>query len=525
MLLGSCPYYVLKSVAHSVSYHARRGPMSSPELQPSSPMLVTPPRTPPLTPSTPPLPVLRTLGSMEDEVKEAENLHECPVCARHFSLVRFKHRCKACNRKVCNDCSKSRLRLSDMGLVRRDKKGNVKPERGKKGARVCDPCARSYFATKMEMDPPNDVIAISPSIAPVSPQPRMNYSERRSKPRNLRLLRKRHFVVFGFFCFAVLLRVTVPCRNYQDVRVPWLLFGGETTHKLLCRIVRLDIFTVVLIALVLLDEYYRIRHQRKKHLGQKTIQTTIISMRDREQINAQELPPVIEINDSSNHSQLEQFCLDTLLQGLKDCTTSNEGVDVASYLDVCAETAKLLVMFGKATAFAASTVAGYMTAIDNSLSTNASLTQASPDSPGRWRSRKPTLQYVIDNEVTAGLASVGGKKNPSVSRGVLRLLWFLDFVEATLRLCFIESDVDEMGSSMAKAYETTLGARHPWLIRKGVMSALGSVPKRSIILKDIANGKPEAEAVGILQESQELMKQMIDQVRKILTEHELLDLK
>ena len=75
------------------------------------------------------------------------------------------------------------------------------------------------------------------------------------------------------------------------------------------------------------------------------------------------------------------------------------------------------------------------------------------------------------------------------------------------------------------AYETTLGSRHPWLIRKGVMSALGSVPKRSLILTGMANGKPEADELARLQRAQELMKRVIDDVRGILADHELLDLK
>ncbi|OQR86892.1 hypothetical protein ACHHYP_09809 [Achlya hypogyna] len=516
--------------------------MSSPELSPSSPPLRpwTPTRrssaasrSPARRPSEPPTPLLRAIGSfhMDDGGEIGEN--ECPVCQRHFSLVRFKHRCKACNRKVCNDCSKSRLRLADMGLVHRDKKGNVKRDRGKKGARVCDPCARSYFATTMEAEPqPDNVIAISPSVAPLSPQQRLYLSEPRFKRASaapLRLLRTRHYVVFGFFCFVLLLRVAVPGRSlHASDKYPWLFFGSDVARQVLHRMVRLDVFAAALLSLVVLDEVKRLRALRGARCRPPEEAAPLLTVLDRtpSAVLVETTPPVIAMNDPSPVDELDTFRADVLVDGLIDCTNSEAGVNMAAYLDVCAETAKLLVLFGKATAFAASTVAGYLVAIDGSLSANAALTCGDADDTATpWRTRKPPMRRVIEAEVRAGLAAVGGKKNPSVSRGVLRLLWFLDFVEATLRLCFVESDSDELGPSMSKAYETTLGSRHPWLIRKGVMSALGSVPKRSTILAGIAAGKPEADELQRLQRGQELMKRVIDDVRAILTDHELLDLK
>ena len=215
-------------------------------------------------PSEPPTPVLRALGSLDDEPPLAENYHECPVCQRHFSLVRFKHRCKACNRKVCNDCSKSRLRLSDMGLVHRDKKGNIKHDRGRRGARVCDPCARSYFATKMEAEPAaaasandDDALVLSPSIAPLLSAPRSR-PKRSSVP--LRLLRTRHYTVFGFFCLVLLLRVAVPGHSLHTTdKYPLLFFGTDIARQVLHRLVHLDVFVAALVGLVLLDEVERLR--------------------------------------------------------------------------------------------------------------------------------------------------------------------------------------------------------------------------------------------------------------------------
>ncbi|KDO24096.1 hypothetical protein SPRG_10883 [Saprolegnia parasitica CBS 223.65] len=487
--------------------------MSSPELSPSSPLLrpmtpprrpstptrtpatpprnpstptrnpSTPPRTPMRRPSEPPTPILRALGSLDDEPPLAENYHECPVCQRHFSLVRFKHRCKACNRKVCNDCSKSRLRLSDMGLVHRDKKGNIKHDRGRRGARVCDPCARSYFATKMEAAP-----AAAASAHDDAP---------------LRLLRTRHYTVFGFFCLVLLLRVAVPGHSlHANIdKYPLLFFGTDIARQV---------------------SSFWTKSSDWRNTAPLRPSVAPPSVHGLEPVVV--VAPVIAVHEPNSEDELDTFHLEALVESLVECTSKDTGVNVAAYLDVCAETAKMLVLLGKATAFAASTVAGYMIAIDASLCTNAALI-GDDDGVSSWRSRKPPLRRVIDNEVAAGLATIGGKKNPSVSRGVLRLLWFLDFVEATLRLCFVEGDVDDLGPSMSKAYETTLGSRHPWLIRKGVMSALGSVPKRSMILTGMANGKPEADALAHLQKAQELMKRVIDDVRGVLADHELLDLK
>ena len=140
---------------------------------------------------------------------------------------------------------------------------------------------------------------------------------------------------------------------------------------------------------------------------------------------------------------------------------------MAAYLDVCAETAKMLVLFGKATAFAASTVAGYMNAIDASLCTNATLIGDDGNSP--WRGRKPPLRRVIENEVHAGLATIGGKKNPSVSRYMLAvrrsLLLTVDVVASCGFCGFWTLWRQHSASALSKATSTTSARPCPKVYR------------------------------------------------------------
>jgi hypothetical protein len=102
----------------------------------------------------------------------------------------------------------------------------------------------------------------------------------------------------------------------------------------------------------------------------------------------------------------------------------------------------------------------------------------------------------------------------------LRLWWFLDFVETTLRLCFVENYEDrEIGPWMAKAYASTLGTRHAWLIRKGVMTALASVPTRDTLVHLMQCNQEQD-----LQTTQEHLKRITDALRTYFRDNNLMEI-
>lgn len=142
-----------------------------------------------------------------------------------------------------------------------------------------------------------------------------------------------------------------------------------------------------------------------------------------------------------------------------------------------------------------------------------------------------TISDIIQREVEWGIATRGGKRHPSMSRCILRLLWLVEFVEAWLRLCYLESQEDDISAAAGLAYEQTLGKNHSWLIRQGVVGMLSNVGKRSTFLLSlgICNGddrEPSIEAALVATEqAQKLLQLMHTQVWAIFQQHHIEQIK
>jgi hypothetical protein len=162
-----------------------------------------------------------------------------------------------------------------------------------------------------------------------------------------------------------------------------------------------------------------------------------------------------------------------------------------NFIQVCLSISTLIGFMGRATRFATSTVNGYVE--------NISLRMKKHE-----LSKTTSVRDLLQFEVDSGDA-LSGKKDPSISRCVLRLLWFLDFVEAIIRYCCVDSDDDETSVGATRAYVETIGSRHPWIFRKGAVAALHLSPRRRIFLtslqvRDVHGEVSEDEALRRLRE-------------------------
>ncbi|GMF58610.1 unnamed protein product [Phytophthora fragariaefolia] len=215
----------------------------------------------------------------------------------------------------------------------------------------------------------------------------------------------------------------------------------------------------------------------------------------------------------------EGFTLDKLVTALEEGAAARapDGhLSLVCFMTTCNVICGFLGVFGRATSFAGSTVGAYFTSIDTNMET-----WPVPSSSNTWKEQ--SVRAVIEHEVDLGVADVGGKKKPSCSRCLLRLLWFVQFVEACVRLTLLESKEENCYNGASKAYEETLGKRHPWLVRKGVNTALGSIPTRSHILGELHVG--EGDAIEPLTKVHAELVRVIAELKVIFEEHGLTDLK
>jgi hypothetical protein len=277
---------------------------------------------------------------------------------------------------------------------------------------------------------------------------------------------------------------------------------------------------------------------------------------------------VVEVDTGEKllHEQQEDsFQFENLSIALTNCigeiNQQKKIITISSFLDACDSICGFILVFGKATSFAASTVNGYIGTISTILETSWSSSSSQPKNcttsstfstfstsstsstssikMNTWKNQ--TIRQVIEREVMLQIANVGGKKKPSCCRCILRLLWFIEFVEACIRYCLLASSKEEekekekdneeqeedVSLGAIKAYEETIGSRHSWIIRKGVCGALGAMPKRRQILMalHLVEEKTSSFTKTKIENVQKQMRQLIDQVYDILKEHDLLDIK
>ncbi|KAG7387353.1 Glycolipid transfer protein (GLTP) [Phytophthora pseudosyringae] len=535
----------------------------------------------------------------EDAVQDpqaAGKARGCSICERSFTVFRAKHTCKMCAQKICDDCSKNRMKL------------HRRLER-KKGSRLCDPCARNYIhaengsgedtfppdaspalmSSHSEYTQPHnqgDATGLSrrhsvptktlsslihakdkaPASSPnaVSAAKQAATSEGISKMRGAQRvvhpshLRTRHWI--SLLAIAVLVALRVLYYNRRNgvegsALVPGTAAPSQASptysfvELALDNLLSMRTLGTYLLGLVLFDELSRPKgsnkpvrrphktkqrrrrrvstssgEQQRERTKSSLSDSSVASKRRAVESSAPSSPHTSQEDDlevsviEQNHED-EGFTLDKLVAALEDGakTRAPDGeLSLVCFMATCNVICGFLGVFGRATSFAGSTVGAYFTSIEHNLEA-----WPAPSSSNTWKEQ--SVKAVIVHEVDLGVADVGGKKKPSCSRCLLRLLWFVQFVEACVRLTLLDPTEDSCYNGASKAYEETLGKRHPWLVRKGVNTALGSIPTRSHILGQLHVG--DGDAMEPLSKAHTELVRVIAELKAVFEEHGLTDLK
>ncbi|TDH72061.1 hypothetical protein CCR75_004693 [Bremia lactucae] len=522
----------------------------------------------------------------DDMVQDPQAINKakgCNICERSFTVFRAKHTCKICAHKICDDCSKNRMKL------------NRRLER-KRGSRLCDPCARNYMPTDgsgedttppdssplltaMHSDSalihkegtpislprpisvPSAVLVPAPDKAPslkaiaavqTVPNHRntSNFQKEDSRVRHVSHLRTRHYVSLMVIALMVVLRIIYYNRRNGVVERTTVSSSSLSppsysfVERALDSLLSVRMLGVYFLGLVLFDELTSFKNGKtrtKKPLKKKRRRRrSSVEQRQRASLSVStrkanspccavesSAPPSphtsqdddLEVSVLEQNNEEEGFTLDKLVLSLEDGakTRAPDGnLGLNSFLATCNVICGFLGVFGRATSFAGSTVGAYFTSIEQNLES-----WPVPSSSNTWSQQ--SVRAVIEHEVGLGVADVGGKKKPSCSRCLLRLLWFVQFVEACVRLTLLESTDDNCYNGASKAYEETLGKRHPWLVRKGVNTALGSIPTRSHILSELHVG--EGSAMEPLSKVHAELVRLIAELKAVFVDHGLTDLK
>nr|CCA21661.1 conserved hypothetical protein [Albugo laibachii Nc14] len=465
----------------------------------------------------------------------------CASCDRSFSVFRAKHTCKVCQERFCDDCSKNRFKL-DLPFER------------KKGSRICDACAR-IVCTPL---PREDACVQSDHVSEDMKTNRLRGTSHhvrgthrglvrshksclvREKSQNALVifyqgdpmshLRPRHWRYFLVISILIISRHLMGILAHCPEEVASTHFNRlcAKIEDLLAEVASFRAVGLSFIFLVLFDEFCRKlgalnAPPARTIIPSGTMTNTCAKTVLQNDIHSplapnEEMDPIVKIE--AQEAPRDGFDFDKLLHVLQGGCDPEMSAD--AFLSACNNLCEFIMVFGRATSFAASTVHGYIHSIESNLS-NWSKDRAD-GAQCHWN--RKSLKSIIEHEVHTNTATLGGKKKPSCSRCTLRLLWFIEFVEACIRYMFLEMAHESCSSAISKAYEETIGSRHPWIIRKGVFSALSAIPSRQHIINSLGLGTQSEEmAHSQIVQTQNAMKCMLDHVHSILQTHELMDLK
>jgi len=182
------------------------------------------------------------------------------------------------------------------------------------------------------------------------------------------------------------------------------------------------------------------------------------------------------------------------------------------FLDACELIKKLMGSLGRCMSFALSDIAAKLEQIDEYIT---SAGEACPSS----------LLKIVEKEVSLNVHDAG-KKNPSITRTLLRLMWFLDFVAA-----FLSKLGENTSASVTfvarEAYNEKLAPNHPWIVRKAASASMALCPSRDSLMKSISlNGTtPSEEQCEILISTGNEMKKTLDKLWAYYTSNEITKLK
>lgn len=499
-------------------------------------------------------------------------LRGCAICERSFTVFRAKHTCKVCGSRICDDCSKSRVKL------------HRRLER-KKGSRICDPCARKYASSASTplLSPsaspllvpqnsgdnsrlrrhsvPSQVFAhplakpteaddasgsALPAAAAASDETTSGGSGNTSKLARGPVrgspwpmlhnshLRLRHWLSLALVSALVLARLLLGGSMTSST--------GEALARTVDRLLSLKILGCYVLGLAVFDEVQRSTNPQRvtpaaaaggTRRRRRTHNRAVLGRQPSSGVTAtgRHIEPdddVLEVDTGDKVEDTSSFSLERLIAVLEETgvrtRAAGDELQLASFLACCESICVFVLVFGRATSFAGSTVGGYITTITANVAAWPAPETADASTSSSWLDQ--SVRTLIEREVELKVAAVGGKKKPSCSRCVQRLLWFLEFVEACLRHTMIESMDESCSAGASRAYEETIGSRHPWIIRKGVNSALGSIPTRSAIMSALCLGalSPE-DAVARLQVAQHHLRAIIGEIAQTFKKHDLLDIK
>lgn len=129
-----------------------------------------------------------------------------------------------------------------------------------------------------------------------------------------------------------------------------------------------------------------------------------------------------------------------------------------------------------------------------------------------------TIRTMIAHEKENKILEKSNHSNGT--RTLLRLHRGLDFIKEFLRQLGNLSDTDRTSSCCQDAYNKTLAKHHPWVIRKGAIVAMYTMPSRELLFKKVC-GENIQRNIDILPKMLEVTAVVFNRTHNLYDVHQL----
>ncbi|NWI44000.1 CPTP protein, partial [Picathartes gymnocephalus] len=201
------------------------------------------------------------------------------------------------------------------------------------------------------------------------------------------------------------------------------------------------------------------------------------------------------------------FSLREVLDAFRRCVTEQREVLLEPYLSGWRGLIRFLQSLGAVFSFISKDAVAKVALLEGHCS-------------GSQRQQYVSLQSMVRHELAAGRAALRARPD-SGCRTVLRLhralRWLQLFLEG------LRSGESRTSVLCTDAYNASLAAHHPWVIRKAATVAFCALPSRDAFLEIMNVGTAE-EAVAMLGEAVPYIDDVYGITQELFAEHKLLDL-
>ncbi|XP_013791450.1 ceramide-1-phosphate transfer protein-like [Limulus polyphemus] len=214
-----------------------------------------------------------------------------------------------------------------------------------------------------------------------------------------------------------------------------------------------------------------------------------------------------DVNNGSGKK--DYFDARFVCESFEKCMEDVSGISLDSYLKGYMELYRFFGFLGSVFSFVASDVISKINILES---------YQKSERGGHYK----TIQSMIDYESANDL--LRDKTRPSGARTLLRLHRALEFIASFIGNLVVLHDDDVTSTAAQESYNKTLSKFHPWLIQKGALLAMYTLPTKQQLLKKVTGNHPSQDACILMKQLGEVALEVHKVTQRLYEENDILDL-